>query len=329
MPIPPRALAAVLAAAALTAGTAGAADDTAGWPNRPLTFVVPFPPGGITDSTSRLLAQKLGEKLGQQVVVDNRPGAGGSIGVDYGLRQPADGYTLVYGTQGTHAANLALYKNVRYDPVKDFAPVHGMSESPLILVVNPARPFNTVAELVTYAKANPGKINFGSAGQGTGTHLTAELFQSSAGIRMTHVPYKGSSPVLTDLIAGNLDMAFDYAAVVMPFVQSGKLKALAVTSNTRLASAPQLSTMAELGYPAAQSASWGAVFVAAKTPQAIVQRLSKAVGEAIVDPEVLAATEKNGGTPLRGMDSAKLGTFVKSEVVRWREVVERSGAKLD
>src|SRR6218665_1962199 len=127
MPIPSRAL----AAAALTAGAAGAADDTAGWPNRPLTFVVPFPPGGITDSTSRLLAQKLGEKLGQQVVVDNRPGAGGSIGVDYGLRQPADGYTLVYGTQGTHAANLALYKNVRYDPVKDFAPVHGMSESPL------------------------------------------------------------------------------------------------------------------------------------------------------------------------------------------------------
>ena len=326
MPIPLRVLAALLASAALAAG---AADDTAGWPSRPLTFVVPFTPGGITDSSSRLLAQKLGEKLGQQVVVDNRPGAGGSIGVEYALRQPADGYTLIYGTQGTHAANLALYKNVRYDPVKDFKPVHGMSESPLILVANPARPFSSVAELVAYAKANPGKLNFGSAGQGTGTHLVAELFQASAGIRMTHVPYKGSSPVLTDLIAGNLDLAFDYAAVVMPFVQSGKLKALAVTGNARLASAPQLRTMAELGHPAAQAAAWGAVFVAAKTPAPIVQRLSKAIGEAIVDPEVLAATEKNGGTPMRGMDSEKLGAFVKSEVVRWRDVVERSGAKLD
>ncbi len=326
MPIPLRVLAALLASAALAAG---AADDTAGWPSRPLTFVVPFTPGGITDSSSRLLAQKLGEKLGQQVVVDNRPGAGGSIGVEYALRQPADGYTLIYGTQGTHAANLALYKNVRYDPVKDFKPVHGMSESPLILVANPARPFSSVAELVAYAKANPGKLNFGSAGPGTGTHLVAELFQASAGIRMTHVPYKGSSPVLTDLIAGNLDLAFDYAAVVMPFVQSGKLKALAVTGNARLASAPQLRTMAELGHPAAEAAAWGAVFVAAKTPAPIVQRLSKAIGEAIVDPEVLAATEKNGGTPMRGMDSEKLGAFVKSEVVRWRDVVERSGAKLD
>jgi tripartite-type tricarboxylate transporter receptor subunit TctC len=326
MQIPSRAFVALLATAALTAS---AADDTAGWPARPLTFVVPFTPGGITDSSSRLLALKLGEKLGQQVVVDNRPGAGGSIGVEYALRQPADGYTLIYGTQGTHAANLALYKNVRYDPVKDFAPVHGMSESPLILVANPPRPFNSVAELVAHAKANPGKLNFGSAGPGTGTHLVAELFQTSAGIRMTHVPYKGSSPVLTDLIAGNLDLAFDYAAVVMPFVQSGKLKALAVTSQNRLASAPQLRTMAELGYPAAQAAAWGAVFVAAKTPAPIVQRLSKAIGEAIVDPDVLAATEKNGGTPMRGMDSEKLGAFVKSEVVRWRDVVERSGAKLD
>ena len=326
MPIPLRVLAALLASAALAAG---AADDAAGWPSRPLTFVVPFTPGGITDSSSRLLAQKLGEKLGQQVVVDNRPGAGGSIGVEYALRQPADGYTLIYGTQGTHAANLALYKNVRYDPVKDFKPVHGMSESPLVLVANPARPFSSVAELVAYAKANPGKLNFGSAGPGTGTHLVAELFQASAGIRMTHVPYKGSSPVLTDLIAGNLDLAFDYAAVVMPFVQSGKLKALAVTGNARLASAPQLRTMAELGHPAAEAAAWGAVFVAAKTPAPIVQRLSKAIGEAIVDPEVLAATEKNGGTPMRGMDSEKLGAFVKSEVVRWRDVVERSGAKLD
>ena len=306
-----------------------AAGEVESWPSKPLTFVVPFPPGGITDNTSRLLAQKLGDKLGQQVVVENRPGAGGSIGVDYAVRQPADGHTLIYGTQGTHAANLALYKNVRYDPVKDFTAVHGMSESPLILVINPNKPFKTVPELVGYAKRNPGKLNFGSAGAGTATHLTAELFQATAGIKMTHVPYKGSSPALTDLIAGNLDMAFDYAAVVLPFVQSGKLKALAVTGKSRLTSAPDLPTIGELGYPGAESSAWGAMFVSAKTPAPIVKRLADAMAEVIVNPELLAATEKFGSVPMRGMRGEKLDAFVKSEMTRWREVVQNSGAKLE
>ncbi|MBB3642164.1 Bug family tripartite tricarboxylate transporter substrate binding protein [Variovorax atrisoli] len=290
---------------------------------------MPFPPGGITDNTSRLLALKLGEKLGQQVVVDNRPGAGGSIGVEYAVRQPADGYTLIYGTQGTHAANLALYKNVRYDPVKDFTAVHGMSESPLILVINPNKPFKTVPELVAYARQNPGKLNFGSAGAGTATHLTAELFQTTAGVKMTHVPYKGSSPALTDLISGNLDLAFDYAAVVLPFVQSGKLKALAVTGKSRLSSAPDLPTVAELGYPGAESSAWGAMFVSSKTPAPIVKRLADAMAEVIVNPELLAATEKFGSVPMRGMRGEKLDAFVKSEMTRWREVVQSSGARLE
>lgn len=320
----------VAASSALLLVTAvHAAGEADGWPSKPLTFVVPFPPGGITDNTSRLLALKLGEKLGQQVVVDNRPGAGGSIGVEYAVRQPADGYTLIYGTQGTHAANLALYKNVRYDPVKDFTPVHGMSESPLILVINPNKPFKTVPELVAYAKQNPGKLNFGSAGAGTATHLTAELFQTTAGIKMTHVPYKGSSPALTDLIAGNLDLAFDYAAVVLPFVQSGKLKALAVTGKSRLGSAPDLPTVAELGYPGAESSAWGAMFVSSKTPAPIVKRLADAMAEVIVNPEVLAATEKFGSVPMRGMRGEKLDAFVKSEMTRWREVVQNSGARLE
>ena len=306
-----------------------AADEAQGWPSRPLTFVVPFPPGGITDNTSRLLALKLGEKLGQQVVVDNRPGAGGSIGVEYAVRQPADGYTLIYGTQGTHAANLALYKNVRYGPVKDFTAVHGMSESPLILVINPNKSFKTVPELVAYAKQNPGKLNFGSAGAGTATHLTAELFQTTTGVKMTHVPYKGSSPALTDLIAGNLDLAFDYAAVVLPFVQSGKLKALAVTGKSRLSSAPDLPTVGELGYPGAESSAWGAMFVSSKTPAPVVKRLADAMAEVIVNPEVLAATEKFGSVPMRGMRGEKLDAFVKSEMTRWREVVQNSGARLE
>ncbi len=323
-----KALAAVSGALLLSTAVhaAGEADS---WPSKPLTFVVPFPPGGITDNTSRLLALKLGEKLGQQVIVDNRPGAGGSIGVEYAVRQPADGYTLIYGTQGTHAANLALYKNVRYDPVKDFTAVHGMSESPLILVINPNKPFKTVPELVAYAKKNPGKLNFGSAGAGTATHLTAELFQTTAGIKMTHVPYKGSSPALTDLISGNLDLAFDYAAVVLPFVQSGKLKALAVTGKSRLGSAPDLPTVAELGYPGAESSAWGAMFVSSKTPAPIVKRLADAMAEVIVNPELLAATEKFGSVPMRGMRGEKLDAFVKSEMTRWREVVQSSGAKLE
>lgn len=317
------------ALALLAAGAASAAGDTGHWPAKPLTFIVPFTPGGITDSTSRLLAQKLGAKLGQPVVVDNRPGAGGSIGVEYAVRQPADGYTLIYGTQGTHAANLALYKNLRYDPVKDFVPVHGMSESPLVLAINPKRSFKTVPELVAYAKAHPAGLNFGSAGAGTATHLTAELFQSATGTKMTHVPYKGSSPALNDLIAGNLDLIFDYAAVLMPLVEAGKLKALAVTGKTRLASAPDLPTVVELGYPGAESAAWTAVFVAAQTPAPIVKRLADALGEAIVDPDMLAMTDKNGSTALRGMRGDKLNAFVKSEVTRWRELVQRSGAKLD
>ena len=323
-----KALAAVSGALLLSTAV-HAAGEADGWPSRPLTFVVPFPPGGITDNTSRLLAQKLGDKLGQQVVVENRPGAGGSIGVEYAVRQPADGYTLIYGTQGTHAANLALYKNVRYDPVKDFTAVHGMSESPLILVINPNKPFKTVPELVAYAKQNPGKLNFGSAGAGTATHLTAELFQTTAGVKMTHVPYKGSSPALTDLIAGNLDLAFDYAAVVLPFVQSGQLKALAVTGKSRLGSAPDLPTIAELSYPGAESSAWGAMFVSSKTPAPIVKRLADAMAEVIVNPELLAATEKFGSVPMRGKRGEKLDAFVKSEMTRWREVVQSSGAKLE
>lgn len=316
-----------MALAALASGGLHAASDA--WPSRPITLVVPFPAGGITDSTSRLIAKLLSAQLGQAVVVDNRPGAGGSIGVESAVRQPADGYTLIYGTQGTHAANLALYKNVRYDPLNDFVPVHALSEAPLMLVINPARPFKTVPELIAYAKANPGKLNFGSAGPGTGTHLTAELFQSAAGIKMTHVPYKGSAPALSDLMAGNLDLMFDYPAVVLPFVQAQKLKPLAVTSKARLSGSPDIPTVAELGLADAEASVWSAVFVAAKTPPAIVKRLADEIAKVIVHPEMLQSGEKFGTVPLSGLREAKLAAFVKSELTRWRAVVQQSGAKLD
>jgi len=315
------------AVSALLGGTARAAGEA--WPTKPITFVVPFTPGGITDNTSRVLAKIVGDKLGQPVVVDNRPGAGGSIGVEAASRQAPDGYTMIYGTQGTQAANLALYKNIRYDPVKDFVPVHAMSETPLILVINPNRPFKTVPELIAYAKANPGKLNFGSAGPGTGTHLTAELFQVATGIKMTHVPYKGSSPALTDLMAGNLDLMFDYPVVVMPFVQAGKLKPLAMTGRARLSVMPEVPTVGELGFPRAESTAWSAVFVPAKTPPEVVKKLGDAIALAIVDPEMLQVTEKFGSVPLKDLRDARLGEFVKTEMVRWREVVQQSGARID
>lgn len=322
-----KALAGAAGAAALLVAAAPAVGQE--WPARPITFVVPFTPGGITDNTSRMLARLLGDKLGQPVVVDNRPGAGGSIGVEAASRQPPDGYTMIYGTQGTQAANLALYKNIRYDPVKDFVPVHALSETPLVLVINPNRPFKTVPELIAYAKANPGKLNFGSAGAGTGTHLTAELFQVATGIRMTHVPYKGSSPALTDLMSGSLDLMFDYPVVVQPFVQAGKLRPLAVTGKERLTAMADLPTVGELGFPKAESAAWSAVFLPAKTPPAIAKRLGDAIAQAIVEPEMLQMTEKFGSVPLRGLRDEKLGEFVKTEMVRWRDVVQQSGAKLE
>lgn len=316
----------VVLVGALALGSVQASGD---WPAKPITFIVPFTPGGITDQTSRQLAKLLSTQLGQPVVVDNRPGAGGSIGVEAGARAPADGYTLIFGTQGTQAANLALYKSVRYDPVTDFVPVHGLSETPLMLVINPSRPYKTVPELIAYAKANPGKLNFGSAGPGTGTHLTAELFQTAAGIKMTHVAYRGSSPALTDLMAGNVDLMFDYPAVVMPFIQGKKLTALAVTSKKRLASAPDVPTVGELGMPSAESTAWSAVFVPAKTPHEIVKRLGDEIAKAIVEPEMLQSTERFGSIPQVGLRDEKLGAFVKSEMVRWRAVVQQSGAKLD
>lgn len=299
------------------------------WPVRPINFVVPFTPGGVTDNTARTLGKLLSARLGQAVVVDNRPGAGGSVGVEYGARQAPDGYTIILGTQGTQAANLALYKNVRYDPIKDFVPVHGLAEISLLLVVNPERPYKTASELIAYAKANPGKVNFASAGAGTGTHLTAELFQAAAGIKMTHIPYKGSVPALTDLLAGNVDVMFDYASVLLPHVQANKLRPLAYTGKSQLALIPSVPTVGELGYPNAQASGWSAVFLPARTPPAIAKRLADEVARTLEDPEMLQLSEKAGGVPMRGMREAKLGSFIKTEMVKWRDIVKRSGATLD
>lgn len=322
---------ACLAGMALAGQTAGFAQTQSQpqYPTQPIKWVVPFTPGGITDSTSRTIAKKLEDSLKQPILIENRPGGGGMIGTEVVARSAPDGYTWIYGTSGTMAANLALYKKVRYDPFKDFIPVHGLFVTPLVLVVNPSRPYKTVAELIAYAKENPGKVNYSSAGAGTGTHLTAELFQAATGTKMVHVPYKGSAPAIMDLIAGQIDVMFDYPQVLAPHIAAGKLRPLAVTNDTRLELLKDVPTIVEAGVPGALSSAWSAILVPAKTPQSIVSRLSQEIGKVVTDPEFQQTFAKAGSVALTGMSEQKLGEFMRSEFVKWSDVVKRSGAQLD
>jgi tripartite-type tricarboxylate transporter receptor subunit TctC len=290
-----------------------------------MTLLVGFPPGGITDNLARLMARKLSERLGQPIVIDNRAGAGGSLAAEVALRAPADGYTLLIGTQGMFGANLVLYKNLKYDPLKDFTAVHSVFGSANILVANPSRPFKDVKELVAYAKANPGKLNYGSAGVGTATHLTAVLFQQITGTQMTHVPYKGSAPALTDLVGGAIDIMFDFPNTTEPFVKAGKLNALAVMHSDRVATLPNVPTIAQAGVQGAEALAWSGLFVPSKTPPAIVARLSAELDQVMADPEYVAGVAQQGAIALN-LGHAKFQDFVNVESPRWRETAQKSGA---
>ncbi|MBC7955820.1 MAG: tripartite tricarboxylate transporter substrate binding protein [Cytophagales bacterium] len=299
------------------------------YPNRAITWVVPFTPGGVTDTTSRAVSKRMGELLGQSFVVDNRPGAGGSLGTEQVARAAPDGYTVLYATSGTMAANLALYKNLKYDPLKDFIPVHGMFMSPTVLVVEASRPYKTVAELVKFAKANPGVLNYGSAGPGTGTHLTSELLQSRTDMKMTHVPYKGSLPALQDLLGGRLDLMFDYTVTLLPHIKAGKLRALAVMGTKRLPALPDVPTISEAGFAGAESSSWSGVVVPAGTPPEVVKKLASAMATALADPAVVAPFEQIGSQPLVGYSEDRFKVFIAEEMRKWAEVVRVSGATLN
>jgi len=298
------------------------------FPSKPIRIVVPFPAGGTTDVLARAAAQKLSDSLGQPAVVDNRPGAGGNIGAELVAKSPPDGYTLLMGTVGTHAINPALYPKMPYDHIRDFAPVILVAGVPNVLVVNPALPVNSVQELVAYARANPGKLNFASSGSGTSIHLSGELFKTAAGLSMTHVPYKGSAPALMDLIGGQVQLMFDNLPSALPQIRAGKLKALAVTSRERAPALPDVPTIAESGFPGFEASSWFGLLAPAGTPPPVIATINAEVAKWLASPdakEKLLAQGANaaGGTP---EDFAR---HITAETAKWQKVVKESGAKVD
>ena len=297
------------------------------YPDKPIKLVVPFPPGGPTDIVARPLAQALGIALKQSVIVENRGGAGGSIGADLVAKSPADGYTLLMGTVGTNAINGALYKALPHDPVRDFTPIALVASSPVALVVSPASPYKNVAEYVADAKANAGKVSFGSAGAGSPGHLTGEMFASAAGIKLQHVPYKGSAPAITDLMGNQIPSMFDPVQATIANIRAGKLRALALSGTARSAALPEVPTFAESGVSGVESRAWWAVFGPANMPANVAARLRSEIDKIAKSGEFrdgLAAIGVQSNT-----EGVALADFQKQEVDRWQKAVRDSGAKAD
>ncbi len=297
------------------------------YPNKPVKLIVPFLAGGTTDIVGRLAAQEL-SKAGINAVVENRPGAGGNIGAEMAAKSPADGYTLFVGTVGTHGINQSLYARLPYDPVKDFMPVTLVAAVPNVLVVHPSVPANNVKELIALVKSKPGKYNYASSGNGTSIHLSAELFKSMTGSFVTHIPYRGSSAALTDLMAGQVDMMFDNLPTALPHIKSGKLKALGLTSAKQNVAVPGVPTIAEAALPGFEASSWFGIFAPAGTPKDIVTRLHLVLSKAIATPEVRDRLLSQGAEPV-GNTPEQFADYVKSEIVKWEKVVKASGAKID
>jgi tripartite-type tricarboxylate transporter receptor subunit TctC len=299
-----------------------------GWPNKPIRYIVPFAPGGSTDILGRIASERLAPVLGQPVVVENRAGQGGSIGAAELARAAPDGYTIGGGTISSHAINATLYSKLSYDPVTSFAPITMYATQPNVLLVHPSVPAQNLADLIRLMKADPQKYSFGSAGSGTSQHISGELFKTMAGVQMQHIPYKGSGPMMTDLLGGNLTVAVDNIATAIPHMKTGRLRALAVTTAKRSSAAPDVPTFDEQGLKGYELSSWQAVFAPAGTPQPIIERLHAEISKYLKTPEILKRFS-DMGLDASGMPPQELAALVKSDVARLGKVVRDSGAKAD
>jgi tripartite-type tricarboxylate transporter receptor subunit TctC len=304
------------------------ADPAANYPNHAVTIVVPFPPGGGTDVGARLIGQKLSVKWGQPVVIDNKGGAAGMLGADVVAKARPDGYTLLVGNVGTQSVNPALYKKMSYDPDTAFAPISMIAELPLVLLVNPGLPFKTVKDLVTQARAEPGKISYASSGSGGAPHLAAEILQKSAGISLLHVPYKGGGPAVSDLMAGHVNMLFATVLESIGHVKSGKLRGLAVSSASRSPALPDMPTVAESGGPGFDTGSWIGMLAPAGTPQAIVDKISADVREVLNQADTRQTLINQGATPL-GMTPAAFKSRIDADRQRYGRTIQDSGIKVE
>jgi tripartite-type tricarboxylate transporter receptor subunit TctC len=316
----------VLSVLMLFAGSTTA--QPAAYPSKPIRFVVPYPAGGPLDTVARLLGQKVAESTKQPVIVDNKPGAGGNIGADAVAKAPPDGYMILMGAVATHAINPTLYASIPYDPVRDFIPVTQVASTPNVLVVNPSVPANNVREFIAYAKANPGKLNFGSGSTGSAGHLAGELFKTMAGVEMTHVPYKGAAPAMNDLIGGQIQLMFDNLASSLAQVRAGRIRALAVTTAKRSALAPDLPTIAESGLPGFDISTWFGIFVPANTPPEIVDRLHSEFTRALAMPDIRDKMLALGAEPV-GSRPGEFSAYIRTEADKYARVIKASGAKVD
>ncbi|MET3381320.1 MULTISPECIES: tripartite tricarboxylate transporter substrate binding protein [Variovorax] len=320
-------------ASSLAAGLPVAfAQSSNNWPTgKAITYLVPFPAGGTTDVLGRLIGQKLGTVLGTSVIIDNKGGAGGSVGSEVGARAAPDGFTLIGGTISSHAINVSLYPKIGYDPQKSFAPVTLIGTNPVVLVVNQASPYKTLKDVIAASKAKTGGLSSASAGTGTSQHLALELLAFKSGVKFTHIPYKGSGPAIQDVIGGQVDMMFDTTVVAGPHIQSGKLRAIAVTSSKRLASMPDVPTVAESGVPGLQDfevVSWQAIFVPAGTPAPVVDRLHTEIRKILATPEMQDKLKGFGMEPT-DLSTTQIAAFQKAEVEKWAQVIKAAGIKAD
>ena len=304
------------------AGRAVASD----YPNKPVRWVVGYPPGGTTDILARIIGAHLSEKLGQQFIIENKPGAGNNIATEFVINSPPDGYT-VYLVNPANGINASLYKKLPFNFIRDMAPVGGLMRVPNVMTVNPSVPAKTVAEFIEHVKANPGKVNLASSGNGTSVHLSGELFMTMTGAKMTHVPYRGSAPALVDLLSGQVQVIFDNMPSVLPHIKGGKLRALAVTTEARSDQLPDVPTVADTvkGY---EASAWFGMGVPAKTPPQVIATLNRALNEALADPKIKTRLADLGGASMGGTP-ADFGNIVAAETEKWRKVVELSGATVE